>query len=51
MFLLLKIWVLFTREININIYHRLYLFISQIDYVVDTFNIDKMHLNKDLDLI
>ena len=39
------------REININIYNRLSLFINKIDYLSDTFNIDKMHSNKDLDLI
>ena len=42
---------LLTREININIYNRLSLFISKINYLSDTFNIDKMHSNKDLDLI
>ena len=39
------------REININIYNRLYLLFNKIDYLSDTFNIDKMHLNKGLDLI
>ena len=42
---------LFTREININIYNRLYLFINKTDYLSDSFNINKMHSNKDLDLI
>ena len=51
MFLLLKIWFLFTREINMNIYNRLYLFINKTDYLSDAFNINKMHSNKDLDLI
>ena len=50
-FLLLKIWFLFTREININIYNRLYLLIGKVDYLSDTFNINKIHWNKDLDLI
>ena len=42
---------LFTREINKNIYNRLYLFVNKIDYLPNTFNINKMHSNKDLDLI
>ena len=42
---------LLTREININVYNLLSLFISKINYLSDTFNIDKMHSNKDLDLI
>ena len=47
---------LFPREININIYNRLYLFISKIYYLSDiTFirhiNINKMHSNTDSDLI
>ena len=39
------------REININVYNRLYLFVNKMDYLSDTFNIDKMYSNKDLDLI
>ena len=47
MFLLLKTDFLFTREIN----NLLYLLIIKIDFLFDTFSIDKMHSNKDLDLI
>ena len=42
---------LFTREININIYNWLHLFISKIDYLSHTFNINQMDWDKDLDLI
>ena len=38
-------------EINIDIYNGLYLFITKIDYLSSAFNINKMHSNKDLDLI
>ena len=51
MFLFLKTDFLFTREININIYNLLYFFIVKIGYLSYTFSIDKMHSNKDLDLI
>ena len=47
----LKNLIFIRREININICNRLYLFISKIDYLSHTFNMNKMHSNKDLDLI
>ena len=46
-----NLFFLFTQEININIYNWLYLFISKIDYLSDTFNNNEMHSNKGLDLI
>ena len=51
MFLVLKIWFVIYEGDQQNIYNRLYLFIRKVDYLSETFNIDKMHSNRDLDLI